>query len=117
MVRPIKTIEKKLGKIRIVTSVDKETYDNFEKNTNKAIAISIDRARDIANDMFKKMKKDPNKQYTVNLLYKDKWRSSESFTNNDKVKFPGEPIKHTNENTDLYDYVYGIQILERTPAN
>ena len=61
MVRPIKTIEKKLGKIRIVTSVDKETYDNFEKNTNKAIAISIDRARDIANDMFKKMKNDPNK--------------------------------------------------------
>ena len=113
--RPLKTIEKNFGKRRIITTVDKETYDNFEKDTSKAIAISLDRAKEIARDMFKNMKKDPKKEYTLNFQYGDRWRASKTFYENGKVIFPDEDIEHTNVNTDLYDYVYGIQIIERTP--
>ena len=113
MVRPIVTIDKIIEKKRYITIVDKETYDNFEKNTNHAVAFSMERAKELAKDALKKIKKNPNKRYGVNLLYADKWRASKTFINDGDLKFPDESIpKDYNKNTDLYDYVYGIQIIE-----
>ena len=34
------------------------------------------------------------------------------FEHNGTVKFPCDGLKNTNTNNDLYDYVYGIQIVE-----
>ena len=113
MVRPIVTIDKIIEKKRYITIVDKETYDNFEKNTNHAVAFSMERAKELAKDALKKIKKNPNKRYCVNLLYADKWRASKTFINDGDLKFPDESIpRESSGNTDLYDYVYGIQIIE-----
>lgn len=95
------------------TAMDEETFKNFNKGTKKAVAISIDDAKEIAKEMFENIKKSPNKNYYINFLYGDIWRNSYGFGNKDKVRFPGDGRTETNGNTDLYDYVYGIEVIER----
>jgi len=107
----LKYTVKEINNIKYWTIVHKDTFANFSKNTNKAVAIDINRAKDIIKKYWDILEVDPTKSYTVNFLYRDIWRASKSFKDN--VKFPDDDVKDTNQNTDLYDYVYGIQLIIR----
>lgn len=109
----VKVIESKGNNryFKMWTILTKENYEMFNKGSKNATAMDLDTAKEIARKVFDKLPKNKDKSYVCNFLYADIWRASKPF-NTDKMKFANEDHGDSNENTDLYDWVYGIQILE-----
>jgi len=98
------------------TIISKENYKNFEKSAGNAIAMDIKTAKEVTKAFFDKLKQSgklsDKKSYEINFLYADRWRSSRGFNIGEPIKFIDEEHIDYNANSNLYDYVYAIQIRE-----
>ena len=94
----------------------KENYSNFEKSAGNAIAMDIGTAKEVTKAFFDKLKQSgklsDKKSYEINFLYADRWRSSRGFNIDEPIKFIDEEHTDYNANSNLYDYIYAIQIRE-----
>ena len=96
--------------VKIWTIISNANYEKWStKSSREATSMSVEKAKDIAKNVFETIDKNDNKSYIVNYLYADFWRASKPFNVNEAMKY--------NKNTDLYNYVYGIQILEVPKKN
>ena len=104
--------------VKIWTIISNANYEKWStKSSREATSMSVEKAKDIAKNVFETIDKNDNKSYIVNYFYADFWRASKPFNINEEMKFPNDYGKDYNKNTDLYNYVYGIQILEVPKKN
>ena len=104
--------------VKVWTIITNDNYKNWStKGSREATSMSVEKAKDIAKSVFETIDKKKDKSYVINYLYGDFWRASKPFNVGDAMKFPNETDKDYNTNTDIYNYVYGIQILEVPKRN